>query len=55
MMKPMNAEIDAIDILPKNIKILPIPLSTINLSACFKTKIKAFIAEVQKFYEFKAT
>lgn len=52
---PENAVKEAIDIFPKNIKTFPIPDTTINLSACFNIKTKAFIAEEQKLWEVKAT
>ena len=46
---------EAIDILPKNMKIFPKPETAKNLSPCFKIKMKAFIADVQKLVEAKAT
>jgi hypothetical protein len=55
MINPRNVVNDAIDILPRNIKMLPSPETARNLSPCFKMRMNAFMAEVQKLVEAKAT
>jgi hypothetical protein len=54
IMKPMKVVIEAIVIFPRNINTLPIPWTIVNLAACFKIRMKAFIADTQKFSEAKA-
>jgi hypothetical protein len=51
---PIRVVIDAIVALPRAIKIPPIPLTSVNLAACFKKRVNPLIAEVQKFSEVKA-
>lgn len=53
--KPMNVVSDAIDIFPRNMKMLPIPATITNFSECFKIKMNALRAETQKFSEARAT
>jgi hypothetical protein len=53
-MKARNVIEEQIAILPRNMKIEPSPLTIANLSACFKIKAKAFIAETQKLSDVNA-
>ena len=51
---PIRVVNEAIVIFPRTMKIFPIPVTRVNLPACFNIKINPFIAEVQKFSEVRA-
>jgi hypothetical protein len=51
---PIKVVMEAIVIFPSTIKILPIPETKVNFSACFRNNKNPFIADTQKFSEVKA-
>jgi hypothetical protein len=54
IIKPIRVVIDEIVILPKMMKIFPIPESNVNLAVCFKMSTNAFNADEQKFSDVSA-
>lgn len=51
---PIIVVIEAIVALPRAINMPPIPLTKVNLAACFKKRVNPLTAAVQKFSDVKA-